>query len=132
MSTTSPLLTAKQLEASPPQGRWERLKGELRKLSPAGGAHGWIVGQFTVILGGFIRQHGLGWFLGAETGFLIEQKPDAFRAPDFAFLCAVPAGRPQHGYLSGAPDLSVEVISPNETATAVGENQNCGCDPAVL
>jgi len=119
MSTTSPLFTAKQLEANPPEGRWELVKGELKEMSPAGGAHGWIVGNLTVVVGGYIRQKKLGRIFGAETGFLIEQNPDTVRAPDFAFVSSAATTRPHHGFISGAPDLAAEVISPNDTSTVV-------------
>jgi Uma2 family endonuclease len=119
MSTTSPLFTASQLEENPPEGRWELVRGQLHEMSPAGGTHGWIVGNLTVIVGGFIRQNRLGRVFGAETGFLIEQNPDTVRAPDFAFVGSESIKRPRQGFLAGAPDLAVEVISPNDTSTFV-------------
>jgi Uma2 family endonuclease len=60
---------------------------------------------------------------GAETGFLLETDPDTVRAPDGAFVSrerAQTVGRVT-GYWPGAPDLAIEVISPNDLYTEVEE-----------
>jgi Uma2 family endonuclease len=58
---------------------------------------------------------GAGQIFAAETGFTLFRAPDTVRAPDIAFVRRerlpdpVPAG-----YLELAPDLVVEVLSPND------------------
>ena len=56
----------------------------------------------------------------AQTGFIIHRNPDTVRSSDIAFISAerLPAKVPQ-GYFDGAPDLAVEVLSPNDRASEV-------------
>ena len=63
----------------------------------------------------------MGAVYAAETGFLLSREPDTVRAPDVAF---VRQDRLENvgnvkGYLPLAPDLVVEVVSPNDRFTAV-------------
>jgi Uma2 family endonuclease len=71
----------------------------------------------------YVRAHRLGTVYAAETGFQLASDPDMVRAPDGAFVRreraeAVGAGA---GYWPGAPDLTVEVISPNDIYAEVEE-----------
>ena len=55
------------------------------------------------------------------TGFLLSRAPDTVRAPDVSFVSqerVPPEGAPE-GYWELAPDLAVEVVSPNDTAAEV-------------
>ena len=65
----------------------------------------------------------LGKAYAAETGFLIGTDPDHVRAPDAAFVRQerVEAAGEVQGYFPGAPDLAVEVISPNDRFADVEE-----------
>ena len=109
--------------AGAPDKRYELIDGEVIEMSPPGAEHGGIAGQITFILATFIRQHHLGRFYVAETGFRIRQAPDRVRAPDFAFIASqrLPAGPNPASYLAIAPDFVVEVVSPGDTASAVQE-----------
>jgi len=68
----------------------------------------------------FVEPRALGEVLGAGTGFLIASDPDTVRAPDAAFIHAdrVSSGLPE-GFFPGAPDLAVEVLSPDDRASEV-------------
>ena len=58
--------------------------------------------------------------MGAETGFKIAQDPDTVRAPDAAFIRADRiGGKLPQGFFPGAPDLAVEVLSPDDRASEV-------------
>lgn len=76
-------------------------------------------------LGSLFNQHitaeRLGIVLAAETGFRISRNPDTVRTPDVYFVSKerVPRGGPPEGYWDLAPDLAVEVVSPNDTAAGV-------------
>ena len=63
----------------------------------------------------------LGETLAAETRFLLGRNPDSVRAPDFAFIRAErwPAGGLPEGYVTIAPDLVLEVVSPGDSAAEV-------------
>jgi Uma2 family endonuclease len=120
MTTIEQITTAEQLLRAPGLGRCELVEGELVMMSPAGYEHGRIVVRITRPLANFISQNRLGDLTGAETGFQIGHDPDTVRAPDVGFVCAqrVPA-EPVKGYFQGAPDLAVEVLSPDDRAGEV-------------
>jgi Uma2 family endonuclease len=93
------------------------------KMSPAGFLHGAVVARFTARLEQYVSQHNLGNVTGAETGYLLEQDPDTVRAPDIGFVSRErieQTGLPRTFY-PGAPDLAVEVVSPNDTAAEVDD-----------
>jgi Uma2 family endonuclease len=75
-------------------------------------------GRVTMNLGTPIDVHvkaqDLGTVFAAETGFLLARDPDTVRAPDVAFLRADREPTPERGYFPGAPDLAVEVLSPDD------------------
>jgi len=120
MAATQAASTAEQLLHSPGLGRWELIRGELRMMSPAGFEHGYLVVQVTLPLADFVKQHGLGIVIGAETGFHIGHDPDTVLAPDVGFVGAerVPPALTK-GFFQGPPDLAVEVISPEDRASEV-------------
>jgi Uma2 family endonuclease len=132
MATAQPITTAEQLFQAPDLGRCELLRGELIMMSPAGSEHGMIVAEIAGILRDFIKPRKLGVVLGAETGFRISSNPDTVLAPNVAFIQAgrVVAGLPK-GYFPGAPDLAIEVLSPNDRAgevlAKVQDWLNAGC-----
>ena len=115
------ITTAEQLLCAGDIGRCELVRGELRMMIPAGGEHGRITGYLTYLLGTHIVKNELGTFYAAETGFLLHREPDTVRAPDFAFIAAGRATPPERGYVSGAPDLAVEVLSPDDRPGYVRE-----------
>lgn len=116
--------TAEELLRMPDDGsRYELLKGELRKTPPAGGEHGAVATDIGTSLNNHVKANGLGRVFTAETGFIISYDPDTVRAPDAAFVKrerAERAGRVT-GYWPGAPDLAVELVSPNDTYAQVTE-----------
>jgi Uma2 family endonuclease len=124
MSTTIQATTAKELLRMPDDGfRYELVRGELRKMSPAGHRHGRIAGNITSSLGLHVVANKLGRVYVADTGFLISSDPDTVRAPDVAFVSQKRLDEvgDVEGYWPGAPDLVVEVISPGDTYTEVEE-----------
>lgn len=90
-------------------------------MTPAGALHGRVVMALGVLLHVYASQHKLGQVFAAETGFKIHVDPDTVRAPDIAFVAQEripPTGVPS-GYWELAPDLVVEVVSPNDSAADV-------------
>jgi Uma2 family endonuclease len=63
----------------------------------------------------FVSRGQLGVVVAAETGFTLARDPDTVRAPDAGFIRAarVPDPLPR-GYADLAPDLAVEVLSPDD------------------
>ncbi len=124
MVSQTQLMTADELLSLPDDGyRYELVRGELRKMAPAGSEHGKLSVKITLSLGNYVVAHNLGEVYAAETGFLIGSDPDHVRAPDMAFVRRerVDAAGYVPGYWPGPPDLAVEVISPNDRYTEVAE-----------
>lgn len=121
------LLTAEDLlKKSDDRYRYELVKGIIRRMPPAGFEHGVQAAKIGRYLDVHITKYQLGIVCGAETGFKISQDPDTVLAPDAAFVNQVSIdkhGIPK-GYWVGAPDLAVEIISPNDTYTEVAEKAN--------
>jgi len=120
-TTLTKPVTADELLMMPDDGyRYELVKGELIRMSPAGDEHGRVTVRITSPLYVYVDTHHLGTVYAAETGFVIEENPDTVRAPDVAFVSRqrVEKTGPIKSYRRGAPDLAVEVVSPGDT---VGE-----------
>ena len=124
MTTTTELMTADELFLMPKDGcRYELVKGEMRKMSPAGSEHGAIIVNLTLLLAQYVKANQLGVVFGAETGFKIARNPDTVRAPDVAFVRRenIPSTGIPKQFWDGAPDLAVEVLSPGDAADYVEE-----------
>src|SRR5918999_1116101 len=124
MTTTQQLMTAEDLLRLPDDGfRYELIRGELRKMAPAGFLHGRIAIKLSTSLDQHVTNRNLGVVCAAETGFKLASDPDVVRAPDVAFIRRerVEEVGNVEGYWPGAPDLAVEVVSPSDTYTDVQE-----------
>ena len=122
MVETKTVTTAEVLLRLPDSGeRHELARGELRRMHPAGARHGRIAMKLGARLDRYSTVENLGIVLAAETGFRLSRNPHTPSAPDFSFVVRehVPAGGPPDGYWDLAPDLVVEVVSPNGTAAEV-------------
>ncbi|MHC4934337.1 MAG: Uma2 family endonuclease, partial [Planctomycetota bacterium] len=108
------ITTAEQLLRAGDIGRCELVRGELRMMIPPGFAHGRITIKLTGPILKHVEANGLGIVVAAETGFLLARDPDTVRAPDIAFVRAARGPGPERGYFPGAPDLAVEVLSPDD------------------
>jgi Uma2 family endonuclease len=92
-------------------------EGELITMSPAKRKHGRIQHKLITLLDRFLEQSPVGEIYVSETGFLLSRDPATLRAPDVAFVRAQRSDQETpEGYLKGAPDLAVEVVSPSDTA----------------
>lgn len=122
------LITAEQLERIGKQDySFELVRGELVPVTPAGREQGILAGFLTVELGMFARERELGRVYVAETGFTLQRNPDTVRAPDVSFVRRErdAALRSRRGFVPGAPDLAIEIRSPDNAlaklATKAGE-----------
>ncbi len=100
--------------------RYELVKGELIEMAPAGFAQVRIASRIHVALGIFLREHPLGEVM-EDLGFYLQRQPDTVRGPDVAFVRAerIPSEGLPEGFFDGAPDLAVEVVSPNDSAAGL-------------
>jgi Uma2 family endonuclease len=122
MTTAAKEVTADQLLEMGDIGRCELIYGELVMMSPAGAEHGEVAARFSIYVGSFVLEQKLGTTFAAETGFKLASDPDLVRAPDVSFVRAERlASRRPKGFFPGAPDLAIEVASPDDTRRAVAE-----------
>lgn len=122
MALQEKLMTAEELALLPDDGQHhELIRGELRTMSPPGEQHGWLMMRLGSRLTVYVDANKLGRVYG-DLGCLLERDPDMVRAPDIAFISQDRlAQSPQPRYWQGAPDLVVEVISPNDIYGEVDE-----------
>lgn len=117
------LMTAEDLLTLSSDRRCELIRGELFEMPPAGDEHGDIAFEIA---------HRISLFLGnqprlrgrfADTGFIVRRNPDTVLAPDVAFIdpARFSPDRDRRGYVDGAPDLAVEVISPSDRFSDVND-----------
>jgi len=102
--------------------RYDLLKGDLIRVSPAGFRHGRLAAELARRLGNFLAEHPhFGVVVGAETGFRLSHDPDTVLGPDAAVVRTdrLPPPEAQIGFLELAPDLAVEIISPTDRWTTV-------------
>ncbi len=122
MATTARTMTAEQLLRSAELGRCELVRGKLASMPFAEFEHGNVALAVGAAIRDFVHRRRLGIVTAAETGYLIESDPDTVRAPDVAFVRAerIPSEKPK-GFFPGAPDLAVEVLSPDDRASEVND-----------
>ena len=118
------LVTAEELLEMPDDGyRYELVRGELRKMAPAGAKHGRSAGKVAGPLMNHVATNKLGEVYIAEAGFLLASDPDHVRVPDVAFVRRerFEDVGDTDGFFPGPPDLAIEVISPSDRYTEVAE-----------
>jgi Uma2 family endonuclease len=101
----------------------ELVRGRLRVSEPASGMHGAVGTVLVAALAAFVDERELGFAFMDNTGFALPGLPDTVRAPDVSFVRAdqIPAEGFGPGFLRVAPDLAVEILSPDQSAWAMDE-----------
>jgi Uma2 family endonuclease len=102
---------------------YELIHGEVKEIVPPGYSHGSIARRTAAKLGDFVDKHQLGDVV-VEGGFQLSST--VMVVPDAAFIGNVKLAQitePQK-YLPFAPDLAVEVVSPNDTANEIQDKVN--------
>ncbi len=118
MSLATPLrkYTAADLLTMPDGDRYELVDGELVEIETSAESS-WIAGEFHAVIRNYAKAQRLGWAFPDSTGYqCFSWEENRIRKPDASFvsLKRLPEGPPATGYLSVAPDLVVEVISPHD------------------
>jgi Uma2 family endonuclease len=125
MSTvaTKQRYTPEDLLAMPDAVSYELVNGELVERKT-----GWkssrIGGRVAQLLSNHSDAQGLGWVVGAAAGYqCYPDAPNKVRKPDASFirLERMPADEEPEGHCRIAPDLAVEVTSPNDLFDKVEE-----------
>jgi Uma2 family endonuclease len=103
-------------------GRTELVKGEIIFMSPTGHLHGFLESNFDRVLGAFVYEHKLGRVFVGEIGIYTQRNPDTVRAADVAFISRERWSQVRsQSYLDVAPELVVEVLSPDDAWSEVME-----------
>ncbi len=111
------VLTLEQFERLPDDGMQHELNdGELITMPPPGFLHGRVQSKIFAALVAYLSRSQVGEVV-SDAGFVLSRDPDVVRQPDLAFVDRkrYAAGTPV-GYLEGAPELAVEVVSPSQPA----------------
>jgi Uma2 family endonuclease len=116
------LVTAEELWYLAGRTRCELVRGVVKPMSPTSGPHGKTENRVAHRITSFVDENPLGEVYVGETGFLIARDPDTVRGADVAFLSQERAAQvPERGYVPFAPDLAVEVVSPDDRWSEVRE-----------
>src|ERR1700682_1654713 len=116
MATTTNLLSWAAFEQLPDDGmHHEIIQGELITLPPPKWKHSDVARRANRALLA-LEDQGLG-DVYVEAGYKLSDNPPTWIQPDVSFLRAerVRASK-QDGYLTGAPDLTIEIVSPSESS----------------
>jgi len=113
-------MTVEQFEQFPGEDGWvyELHEGRLIAMPGPGNEHGKIQTRFTLTVGLYIMQHQLGILSGTRCFNLpLSNSTEELLCPDLSYVPPErEAAMTQRGsYLVGAPDLVIEIASPNDT-----------------
>jgi len=106
----------------------ELIEGVIYEMPPAGYEHGADAGNFFGFIWNHVRANDLGRVTAAETGYVVytdASGKDTILAPDVGFIAK--ARVPTEGvrkYAHLAPDLAVEMVSPNDKAEEIHAKVN--------
>lgn len=117
--TTQTLMTIAQFEQfrGRDDRRYELDRGQLIEMTFPKPRHNLVVGEVYTLLRTFVRQHNLGAVFPSDTGFVLSEEEHLLKGPDVAFVRRERlSGMSLDENIRGAPDLVVEVVSPNDQA----------------
>jgi Uma2 family endonuclease len=116
-------VTPAELLAMSDGGHYELIDGELQERSVSVLSN-LIAAGITGMLHNHCRGHNLGWVLASELGYsCFPWKPGRIRRADVSFIQADRLTEDQlaEGFCPIAPDLAVEVVSPNDLVEKLDE-----------
>ena len=113
---TEALLTGEEALALGDIGSYELIEGRIVYTSPTGVAHGDYESNFVEFLKAFVRKNKLGKVVSGEVGLYTHRNPDTVRGADVAFISndRYAQRQQQSGFLDVAPELIVEILSPDD------------------
>jgi Uma2 family endonuclease len=104
--------------------RYEYVDGQLREKPPRGAEVNRVATILARMLDAFAAENLLGLVFTQECGYQIfTADPTKVRKPDVSFIARgrLPNDRPPRGHVTIAPDLEVEVVSPNDLAEEIDQ-----------
>jgi Uma2 family endonuclease len=111
------LISGEELARMGDLGRCELIDGRIVRMSPANYRHGGIELRIAAALHSFVHPRGLGRVLTGDVGVYTRRDPDRVRGADVLFITHETLARhPGTAFLKVAPELIVEVLSPEDRA----------------
>ena len=117
MATADKLMTAEEYSQLPDLGYpSELVKGRIVQMNVPQSRHGQVCARATYLLARFSDDHELGHVLSNDSGVITQRDPDTVRGADVSFYSykQVPKGPIERGYLKVAPEVVIEVLSPDD------------------
>ena len=110
------LITGEELYEMVGVGPCELIDGRIVPMSPTGGKHGGVEFNFAEAIHAFAHPRNLGKVQVGEVGIFTHRNPDRVRAADVLFISNERYARwsKTRGYLDVAPELIVQVLSPDD------------------
>lgn len=109
------LMTGEELLRCPDLGPCELVDGRIVPLTPTRPEHGEVELDLGSELRAWARSSGRGRAFSGEVGIYIRRNPDTVRAADLIYISNERfAQNGKSGYMSIAPELVVEVLSPTD------------------
>ncbi len=109
------LLSGEELARRPELEPCELIEGRLVPMSPTSHRHALLENRLARVLANWAESRGSGSVLCGEVGIYIRRAPDTVRAADVLYLSAERYARvTSPSYLDVAPELVVEVLSPDD------------------
>jgi Uma2 family endonuclease len=107
-----------------PEDLLELTDGQLVEREPMGQKADAIAARLLLRVGNFVEENDLGLINGAQGSYQIfPNAPKKVRIPDISFTRRdrLPAEGLAEGHSRITPDLVIEIVSPNDTATGLDE-----------
>jgi Uma2 family endonuclease len=109
------LVTGEQLYRMGDIGPSELIRGFIVHRQPAVYLHAQVEGKIAAAFDDFVRHHELGHVVTGDVGVYTRYNPDTVRAMDIAFISNQRLAQVKSkSYLDVAPELVVEVLSPDD------------------
>jgi Uma2 family endonuclease len=116
------LITGEELFRTPDFNPCELVNGRVVPTMPTGDEHADVESELGMRLRAYGKETGCGRAVGGEVGIYIRRDPDTVRAADLVFISRERDLRPRaKGYFEIAPELVVEVLSPDDRVSRVRE-----------
>jgi Uma2 family endonuclease len=115
------LYTAEELAQMPDNKHMELVEGVVVEMTASVDKHGVLSNEIGYLLTDYIKRHHIQGYVTVEgSGYILFRNPDTVRMPDVGFISKgrVP-GKLTGAYFPAAPNLVVEIVSENDSATEV-------------
>jgi Uma2 family endonuclease len=116
------LMTGEELFHRPDLNPCELVNGRVVPTMPTGDEHADVEAELGMRLRAYGKETQRGRAVGGEVGIYIRRNPDTVRAADLVFISRERDLRPRaKGYFEIAPELVVEILSPDDRMSRMRE-----------